>query len=122
MYPMTKLEREQALERLDRGFMRPAIWRGDCWEVSANGGETHYVPGDVVSYIDGATVADLQDYIEGQIDVDDDGTMIATFHRNVWLARLLAPGYMDQTDLTMHATRTAAEDYLIETYDDGSAD
>jgi hypothetical protein len=41
----------------------------------------------------------------------------ATYRAGVWCAQLSAPGYMDQTDLSVFETRDEAETYLVETYD-----
>ena len=114
---MTQSEREAGLDRLSREFMRPDVYQSDVWEVQANHGETHLVPGDVVGSIedpDDARKA-LADYVEGKIDPDAD----PVYRRNVWLARLSAPGYMDCTDWSAFGTREEAEEYLIDMYDDG---
>jgi hypothetical protein len=111
--------------------MTPRVWRGDVWEISASGGETHYVLAEVAGH--GTTIVEtlfgvvapivappdnLADYIEGTIDLDDDGAPIVTLRQNVWLAQLSAAGYTDQTELSVHDTREDAEAYLVETYDD----
>jgi hypothetical protein len=105
----------KGLARLVQQFMTPAIWNGDCWEVSANHGETYYVDAGVA----GSDPSCLADYVEGTIDTDDDGKPSAELRRDVYLCQLSASGYMDQTDLAVFDTLAEAEDYLVETYDDG---
>lgn len=101
-----------ALARLDRQFMTPSIVLGDCWEVQANHGETHYVPASVCSRAAGE---DFSMYVEGTIDEDETPVLRV----GVFMAKLSASGYMDQTDLSVFDTLAEAEDYLAETYDDG---
>ena len=97
-------------------FMEPEIIGCDYWEVSANHGETHYVPCDVES-----DPAELADYVDGTIDLDDDGKPIAE-RKTGFLARLSAPGYMDCTDWTAHDTEDEARAYLAETFGDDDDD
>ena len=121
---MTKQEVDQVLEALDEQFMRPEVWRGDAWEVSANQGETHIVPTDVLGkcglhvHNTGLTVADLADYVDGTIDTDNDGNPVAELRVGIWFARLSAPGYMDATDCAIFDTEEEAREYLAETYGD----
>lgn len=96
---MDNNERERALARLDRGFMRPHIDHCDVWEVRANHGETYYVPADIV----GTNPANLADYIDGVIDTDDDGEPIAELLRDKWIARLSAPGFLDCSAPSVYA-------------------
>jgi hypothetical protein len=104
----------EGLARLDEQFLSPSIEFGDCWEVSANHGETHYVPADVES-----DPSKLAQYVDGAIDFDENNDPIATLRQNVYMAKLSANGYMDQTDLAVFDTLAEAEDYLVETYDNG---
>lgn len=101
---------EAGLGRLRRQFMKPVIYRANCWEVSTDHGSSEYVPEDVE-----ANPARLAQYVEGKIDEDRDPIL----HVGIWLARLSAPGYMDCTDWSIHLTERAAAEYLIDTYDDG---
>ena len=103
----------KGLEQLDKQFMTPDITFGDCWEVSANHGETHYVPADVCP-ADG----DLALYVDGTVDHDEYDRPIVELRKNVYMAKLSASGYMDQTDLSVFDTLAEAEDYLVETYAD----
>ena len=97
-------------------FMEPAIIHGAYWEVSANNGETHYVPTDVTD-----DPSDLAQYVDGEIDTDDDGKPIA--ERKIgYLARLSASGYMDCTEWTAHDTEDEARHYLAETFGDDDDD
>ena len=114
---MTSAQRERILSRMAEQFMVPEIYRGDVWEVSANSGETHYVPADIFSRSD--SVPDLTNYVDGIIDCDrDTGEPMVTLLKAQWLARLSAPGYMDCTDWCAFGTRKEAEEYLIEMYGD----
>jgi hypothetical protein len=92
-------------------FMKPEINHGDYYEVEANHGETHIIPTDVEN---ATTNGDLADYIEGTIDEPDAPVTIKTG----WLARMSAPGYLDCTDWSAHATEQEAKDYLEEYYGD----
>lgn len=107
----------RALARLEQGFMVPSITFGDCWEVSADHGSIYYVPAELTS-----NPADLQQYVEATIDVDDEEEPIAELKRGVFMAKLSAPGYMDQTDLAVCKTLAAAEDYLAERYGEDEDD
>ena len=117
---LTRDEVKAGLARLAQGFMVPCVWQADVWEVSADHGSTYYVDANVAGVgKDGASPDNLQDYVEGTLDIDDDGRPIATLHRGVWMAQLSAPGYLDQTEPSMFSTRVEAEAYLVEMYDDG---
>jgi hypothetical protein len=98
--------------------MVPNVWRGDAWEVSANGGETHIVPADAVGASAVPSDGDLDPFVEGRIDRDEDGAPIVTLRSGVWFAQLSAPGYLDQTDLAIFDTEREALEYLVDTYDD----
>ena len=120
---MTKQEVDQILDALDEQFMQPEIWQGDAWEVSANQGETHIVPTDVVGVpynypgiIHSAEV--FQPYVEGTVDTYENGAPVAELRRGIWFARLSAPGYMDATDCAIFDTEDEAREYLAETYGD----
>jgi hypothetical protein len=104
---------DRILDKLSEQFMQPEVWQDDVWEISANHGETHYVPCSVCP--DGLGLAD---YVEGTIDTDDDDLNLVERRNNVWCARLSAPGYMDQTDLSVFNTEDEAREYLAETYGD----
>jgi len=108
----------RGLAELGKQFMVPSITFGDCWEVSANHGETQYIPAEIIGTRI-AAAALFADYVSGTIDTDEHGEPIAELRCNVYLAQLSAPGYMDQTDLALFETLAQAEDYLVETYADG---
>lgn len=116
MARMADADREAGLARLEKQFMVPEIYRGHVWEISANHGETHWVPGDIIGYlpdpVDARSV--LAAYVDGTIDADSE----PIYRRGVWLARLTAPGYMDCTDWSVCSSRRDAEEYLVEMYDD----
>lgn len=111
---MTDTDRLAGMRRLDRGFMRPWIG-GPCevWEVSYDHGSTAWVPTTIE-----VDPTRLQPYVEGTIDAD----VAPVLHRGKYIARLSAPGYMDCTEWSMHDTMKAAEEYLVEMYDDGDDD
>jgi len=112
-------DHDAALARLDRGFMRPEIdGPVDVWEVSYDHGSTAWIPCDAV----GSEHEHLADYVEGTVDRDDEGQIIAERRTGVWIARLSAPGYMDCTEWSVHDSLRAAEGYLVELYDDGELD
>jgi hypothetical protein len=96
--------------------MVPRVWQCDVWEIDGNQG-TAYVPADAVGIaridgvIDDRRVGKFADYYDGQTIYS------ATYRTGVWCARLSAPGYMDQTDVSVFETRAEAEAYLVETYD-----
>ena len=120
---MTKTEIDKVIEALDEQFMQPEIWQGDAWEVSANHGETHIVPTDVVgvpyNYPGIIHSADVfQPYVDGTVDTYENGAPVAEVRRNVWFARLSAPGYMDSTEYSVFETEEEAREYLAETYGD----
>lgn len=112
--PLTKTEVDRILDALDEGFMRPEVWQEDVWEVSANQGETQYVPCSVA----GSNPSGLAEYVDGTIDTNDQGEPIATVRPAVWCARLSASGYMDATDLAIFDSEEEARAYLAETYGD----
>ncbi len=108
---MAKLTRDEVIKglaRLDRGFMTPSVWQESVWVV-----ETRYFTEYVLASLVGPqpTEEDLSQYVEGEIETFE-------LTPDAWCAQLSASGYMDQTDLTLHATREAAEAYLVETYRD----
>jgi hypothetical protein len=54
-----------------------------------------------------------------EIAVKDNGIDIEVIsHKVVWCARLSANGYMDCTEMTIHASEREAAEYLVETYGD----
>lgn len=76
------------LRRIGDGFMDVVeLQSAPFLEVTANHGETYYLPGDLCE----ATVEGVRDYINGKVEdvvVHDSGV--------VW--RWTAPGYLDCTD------------------------
>lgn len=89
-------------------FMQPEVFKGRYYEVSANHGETWIVPRSVSGIAE--TQGELRDYVEGRIDDPDAPAVLKTG----WLARLSAPGYLDATDWSAHATKREAYAYLNE--------
>lgn len=113
---MTKKEIDRILDALAEQFMQPEIWPGDAWEVQANHGETHIVPAEEIK--SSLSVEDFAPYVEGTIDTDDNGNPIATLRRDIWFARLSAPGYLDATDVAIFDTEDEAREYIADTYGD----
>lgn len=117
-------ENQRILDRMDRGHMQPVIEFGDCWECETEHGETFVVPDNVVGIsFDGDTHEDpsiFSDYIpEGCCGK----CTSATVRRNVWIARLSAPGYLDCTEWELHDTADDAAQSLISNYgDEGDED
>lgn len=115
---MSKVDR--ILARMSRRFMQPTWGRETVYQVETNIG-TETVPEDACGRL--ATDADgnvmpedlshLHDYCEGKPESAERCTG--------WTAQLSAPGYMDQTDLTLHDSEDDAKRYLVEMYgeDDG---
>lgn len=108
-------------------FMQPEVTEAQFFEVETRDG-TEYVPADcarlpfrVVFSAGGifdedspefpALVRALTPYVEGR-DISE------VRPRAGWLARMSAPGYMDCTDWTAHASEAEARAYLSETYGD----
>lgn len=105
-------EREDGMERLREEFMKPDI-RQDTYVTVETRAGTEIVLVDAVP--DGASLllaSNFQDYCEGKI-LDPDAQLEI---ESGWLARLSAPGYLDCTDWTAHASEIEAQDYLIKTY------
>ena len=92
-------------------FMEPEVFLGEYYAVDADHGSTWIVPVDVSGLVE--TWAGLADYVEGDVD-DPDGPAVV---QTGWLARLSAPGYLDCTDWSVHATETEAREHLAEMYD-----
>jgi hypothetical protein len=78
-------------------------------------------PMDVISYEDryDGTIYLPAEYA-GDVPTEYQDTIER--HEGKYLAKLSAPGYMDQTDTTMHDTYEEAVGYLVETYDDEAVD
>lgn len=94
-------------------FMQRVVEHADYYDVSANHGETHCVPADVVGTP--KTNADFSDYIDGTVDNPDDAPDAM---KTGYIARMSAPGYMDCTPWAGFATRAEAEAYLTDYYGD----
>jgi hypothetical protein len=96
-------------------FMVPSIEHGDYFKVETSAG-TEIIPADVVGMP--GSPADFRDYCEGEILIDDDIPLSEQIpeRQTGYLARMTAPGYMDCTDWTAHASESDAQTYLMETY------
>ena len=93
-------------------FMQQYVGCEDYFEVLANRGERWIVPADMVRA--SPTLEDFAQFIEGSIDDDQDPPE----RKTGWVARMTAPGYMDCTEWTAHATKEEARAYLTGTYGD----
>ncbi len=94
-------------------FMQPQIYRADYLKVNTSIG-TEIVPCDVIGRTMNVHIDALLNYLEGTPDDPDELYEVSTGY----LARLSAPGYMDCTDWTAHATADEAREYLREMYGD----
>jgi hypothetical protein len=95
------------------GFMKPVVYQGGYFEIDTTQG-IQIVPDDVLGWTTPTVAKEFDNYIEGEpLDPDE-----VIEHKTGWLARLSAPGYMDCTDWTAHATLEEAEQYLEDTYGD----
>jgi len=91
------------------GHMQPVIEHGDYFAVETTAG-TEIVPASLAYAPKCAD--DMRDYIEGEpLDIDAPVERLTGY-----LARMTAPGYMDCTDWTAHASESDAQTYLMETY------
>ncbi len=118
--------------------MIPQIWKDTFWFVEMARGESCIIPTDVVSGEAGtcydldafdtepgpsndlsieATQDKLQDFRpylgEG---CDPKGEIISATCKEGWGAQLTAPGYLDQTDLSVFDTEEEAIEYIVSTY------
>ena len=100
-------------EAFASAFMQPSIHEGTYFQVNTSAG-TEIIPTDVIGHAQAVEASALLDHLEGKPDDPEEVIEV----REGWLARLSAPGYLDCTDWTAHATEDAAKDYLIETYGD----
>jgi hypothetical protein len=79
---------------------------------------TEYVPSDLIGPHDDIVEA-LQLFCEGTILVDEDtNEPVSIEWKEGFLARMSAPGYLDCTEWSAHATEQDARDYLNEMYGD----
>jgi hypothetical protein len=90
---------EEVAEAFAGEFMQPRVWQGDCWLVNTVQG-TYFIPRDT---LDRAGV--LAAYTE---------VTSLDLMRNVWMAQLSAPGYLDCTEVVAYDTEEDALDALLE--------
>ncbi len=112
-------------------FMQPQIYRAEYFKVDTSMG-TEIVPCDVVrlpfavNFAAGGVFTEdssgwqhlvraLAPYVEGS-------EIYSVCPESGYLARLSAPGYMDCTDWSDHATEDEAREYLREMYGDDDSD
>lgn len=98
-------------------FMQPKIYRADYFKVNTSCG-TEIVPCDVIGLTMNVHVDALLNYLEGTPDDPEELCEVSTGY----LARLSAPGYLDCTDWSAHATEDEAREYLREMYGDDDSD
>jgi len=98
-------------------FMQPQVYRGLYFKVNTSQG-TEIVPSDTIGRTMAVDVSALLNYLQG---TPDDPEEMCECHDG-WLARLSAPGYLDCTDWTAHATESEARAYLAEMYGDEDED
>jgi hypothetical protein len=111
---MDKPTIDRILDKLSEGFMVPDIRQQDVWSVETENG-TEYVPADLITPGKRTfVVSQLAQYCEGPI-IDRGNHLL---RRNVWCARLSAPGYLDCTDTAVFDMEDEAREYLAETYGD----
>lgn len=103
-------EREDGMDALRQGFMKPVVYEGGYYEVETDCG-TEIVPADLIGNHSAASVDELTDYLEGNPSSQDEVPV-----QHGWLARMSASGYTDCTSWEAHATKEAAEDSLIANY------
>lgn len=101
----------RAVDPFADSFMRPYIEHGDYFKVNTSAG-TEIVPCDVIGRTMNVHVDALLNYLEGTPDDPEELCEVQTG----WLARMSAPGYMDCTDWSAHASEDDARAFLLDTY------
>jgi hypothetical protein len=92
-------------------FMQNDIRNTGYFAVETTHG-TEIVCGDDIGRTMSVAAEALANYVTGKI-LDPDEVVE---YKTGWLARLSAPGYLDCTDWTAHATEAEALEYLEEAY------
>lgn len=130
----------RALDRMARrGFMKPVIEFGDCWECETYNGEGFVVPSDVypippfladgVEFEAERSAEDAERYgipdpLDGLAQYMGEGcsgeVASAKVRRGVYLCRMSAPGYMDCTDWECHESAEDAAESIILYHGDDS--
>lgn len=96
-----------------KGHMTPDIYYGGYFEIDTYAG-TEIVPADDIGRTVGTHVEAFADYLEGHpVDPDE-----VVEHREGWLARMSAAGYLDCTAWGVYESFEAAAQYLIDTFGD----
>lgn len=96
-------------------FMQPQVYFGGYFAVETTH-RTEIVPDVMIGRTMGTAAEAFENYVEGKIaDLDE-----VIEHKTGWLARMAAPGYIDCTDWTVHASEAEARAYLRKTYGDDS--
>lgn len=92
-------------------FMKPEIYKGWYFRVETTAG-IEVVPAHACGRTCATHVEALLNYLEGK-PLDSDELIVA---EDGWLARLSAPGYLDCTPWTVHASEREAHEHLEEMY------
>jgi len=84
-------------------FMQKQVYFGGYFEIETNQG-TEIVPADVIGRTMGTHVEAFNNYLEGK-PFDEDEVIE---HKEGWLGRMSAPGYMDCTAWAAYASEAEA--------------
>jgi hypothetical protein len=97
-------------------FMKKQVYLGFYYRVETGNGNV-VIPADVQTWPEPKMMYEaLQQYCDAPIDGEPDD--FEYVYAEGWLARMSAPGYMDCTDWTAHASEQLANEYLDEMYGD----
>lgn len=107
----TTITEEQWAAAFADSFLKPEIAFDEYFEVETTCGR-EIVPTDVIGRTMNVDVSALLDCLEGT-PLDQDA--IAEV-KSGWLARMIAPGFLDCTDWTAFDTEEEARQYLFDTY------
>ncbi len=92
-------------------FMKPQVYKGTYFEVDTTEG-LQVVPTDVIGRTMNVHVEALLNYLEGR-PLDDEQMCEV---QEGWLARMSAPGYLDCTPWSAHASESDAHQFLEQQY------
>lgn len=91
--------------------LKPEIFQGGFFEVETTQG-SEVVPDYLIGRTMSVHVEALLNYLEGTPLEPDE----LAEHKTGWLARMSAPGYLDATDWSAHASEEAARAHLQALY------
>lgn len=98
-------------------FMKPYVESALYFEIETTCG-LEIVPASAIGRTCSTAAEAFANYVEGNIQDEDELIEV----KEGFLARMSAPGYMDCTDWTAHATEKEALAYLAEMYGDDTGD